>query len=472
MIIANAHYASVISLLTMTLALISCTAPPPVSPTPLALITPSPTPTATATPTIRPTATPTLSPTPAPTTGTVSGTLCYPSSEAPPLLLFLEDADTGQVMTQEIDQGESAYRLDLPPGEYVAYAHTVGTETWGGYTRRVAEEPKSGGAEEQGGRGDCERCEVGDLLPFVVAGGDRLDGIDLCDWDHAPGFRPPAEPDDDAVTITTIQNTNLYPQPVLATERLVVVPPRTQFPAVARTPDNAWFQIEGPTGERAWLYGRLTQIEGNIFGLPMVEPHKNLVRILADYDRPRDQFQPTAWSAAENGAIVHFRGFIRDKFYQPINGYSVLLDNGTWSVLSHPSGASHHYPDTEDGEWDLIIENASDAAGWWALTVVSYDCPDFEIGFNAQCKQFTPLSETQIVQVVYPDENVIFADWRCLRDCDRGLYIEPFRRPADIAKAKAITQGYNYIEDFYRGEFDRLQGFYPADFFEPEAEEE
>jgi hypothetical protein len=81
-----------------------------------------------------------------------------------------------------------------------------------------------------------------------------------------------------------------------------------------------------------------------------------------------------------------------------------------------------------EGAWDLIINNASDAAGWWALTVVRYDCPDFEGGFNAQCKAFRPLSETQIIRIVYPDENIVKADWRCQRDCAQGLYVEPFRR--------------------------------------------
>jgi hypothetical protein len=88
-------------------------------------------------------------------------------------------------------------------------------------------------------------------------------------------------------------------------------------------------------------------------------------------------------------------------------GYSVLIDNGTWSVLSHPTGASHHYPDVVDGLWDVVIPNETDAAGWWTLTVVRYECPDFETGFNSQCKQYTPLSETKVVHVIHPDENVI-----------------------------------------------------------------
>ena len=312
-------------------------------------------------------------------------------------------------------RGQTVFTVELPPGEYVAYATTVGTEAWGGYTTQAA---------------TCQNCPREALQPFEVKSGQTITGIDLCDWQHIPGFWP-AEVGDRAVTVTTIQNTNVYTAPTLANEKLAVVPPRTTARAVARTADSDWLQIEGPQQRRLWLYARLSQVQGDILTLPVVALGESADQILANVAPPRDQFIPAAWSAAKNEAIVHFRGFIRDKQGQPVNGFSVLLDNGTWSVLSHPSGASHHYPDMADGAWDLIITNASDAAGWWALTVVSYDCPDFETFFNAQCKQFTPLSETQIVQIVYPDENIINADWVCLKDCDQGLYVNAYRRPAE-----------------------------------------
>jgi hypothetical protein len=141
------------------------------------------------------------------------------------------------------------------------------------------------------------------------------------------------------------------------------------------------------------------------------------------------QFTPSAWHADGNKGIVHFRGTIRDEGENPVNGYSVLIDNGSWSVLSHPSGASHHYPDKPDGEWDVVIPQVSTGVGWWWLTVVSYDCPDFETEFNAQCKQFTRLSEDIKIKVVWPDETIIWADWICHWDCDKGLYAQAYRRP-------------------------------------------
>jgi hypothetical protein len=234
--------------------------------------------------------------------------------------------------------------------------------------------------------------------------------------------------------VTTIQNTNLYASPGLANDRSIVIPPRTSGKAVARTADNNWLQIDMPTGNPLWLYGRLTQVRGDIFSLPIFDSNKIGSQTPVVAEQPLDQFLPQAWFASDNESIVHFRGFIRDEQGEPVNGFSILLDNGTWSVLSHPSGASRHYPDTDDGEWDLVITNATDAAGWWALTVVSYDCPDFETGFDAQCKEFTPLSESQLIRVVYPDDNIIHADWVCLRDCDQGLYVEAYRRPTEEPK--------------------------------------
>jgi len=260
-----------------------------------------------------------------------------------------------------MNQGETAFHVELPPGKYVAYATTVGTEVWGGYTAATV----------------CEDCAGEALRPFVIKSNETTTDIDLCDWDHRPGFWPPDVTGDKEVTVTTIQNTNLYPGPSLATERLIVIPPRTTGKAIARTADNNWLQIEMPTGDPLWLYGRLTQIKGDIFSLPIFALNETGVRNPVIAEPPLDQFVPQAWFASDNESIVHFRGFIHNEQGEPVNGFSVLLDNGTWSVLSHPSGASHHYPDTDDGEWDLVITNASDAAGWWALTVVSYDCPAF-----------------------------------------------------------------------------------------------
>jgi hypothetical protein len=125
---------------------------------------------------------------------------------------------------------------------------------------------------------------------------------------------------------------------------------------------------------------------------------------------------------------VQFKGRIRDEGGNLVNGFSILLSNGSWSVLSHPTGASHHYPDKGDGEWDVVLPNLATAQGWWWVTVVSYDCPDFFARFDAECKQFTRRSEDVKVEVRTPEESIINADWVCHWDCDKGLYVQAFRR--------------------------------------------
>jgi hypothetical protein len=224
--------------------------------------------------------------------------------------------------------------------------------------------------------------------------------------------------------VQTLQKMNVHAGPSLNAPIVGDVPPRVTAAAVGQSVNGDWLQVEHPQAGAVWIYAPLTKVSGRPEALPV---------ILSDFDTPevedqRSQFTPAAWSTEANQSVVHFKGSISDDAGQVVNGYSVLLYNGTWSVLSHPTGASRHYPDVAEGAWDLIINNASDAAGWWALTVVRYDCPDFEGGFNAQCKAFRPLSETQIIRIVYPDENIVKADWRCQRDCAQGLYVEPFRR--------------------------------------------
>ena len=338
-------------------------------------------------------------------------------------MLVLQDTATNAETTFALPEDELRYSVDLPPGEYTAYAYTVGTEVTGAYSWSVNCEAN-------------ERCETHDLRPFQVEVGQVTEAVDLCDWYEPPAYIA-SETEAEVVQVTTLQRMDVHAAPSIASPRLGQVPPRSLAQALARTADNAWLQVERPALGSAWIYARLTKVSGPIEDLPVVQatdgasPWAGLAALNRG-DTP--QFVPDAWSAGDNEAIVHFRGFIKDAPGFPVNGYSVLLYNGTWSVLAHPSGASHHYPDTDEGEWDLVVKNATDAAGWWALTVVSYDCPDFEQGFNAQCKQFTPLSETQVVSVIYPDESVINANWICQENCHYGLYSRAYRQLPNFSR--------------------------------------
>ena len=334
------------------------------------------------------------------------------------MILYLQDTATGALTELNIPQNQTQYILEVPPGEYHAYALTVGTELAGVYSQAVR-------------CGLNAACTNHRSLPFQVQSGQTTKRIDLCDWYNPPGLvsTNPNSATAGVVTVTTVQKMNVFAGPGLNFPTLGFAPSRASAPALGRTVDGSWLQITYPTAAgSAWIYAPLTQVGGQLDVVPLVLPEINLGEDpLSKLERSITQFSPAAWSAWFNESIVHFKGSIKDEQGRPVNGFSILADNGTWSVLSHPTGASRWYPDTDDGEWDIIITNATDAAGWWTLTVASYDCPDFEAGFNAQCKQFTRLSENQVVKIVYPDETVINADWVCHRDCDQGLYVKAYR---------------------------------------------
>jgi hypothetical protein len=313
----------------------------------------------------------------------------------------------------DIPQNRPQYSLQVPGGEYIAYALTVGTELAGVYSGCAL---------------NTDACTDHQPLPFAVQGGQTTENINLCDWYNPPGLIT-ASPDSaasEAVTVTTVQKINVFAGPGLDFPTLGFAPSRASAPALGRNADGSWLQIPYPSVEgSAWIYAPLTLVSGQPDTLPLILPETSPAS--SGREPSTTQFSPNAWNASFNEGVVHFIGSIKDEQGQPVNGFSILADNGTWSVLSHPTGASHWYPDLEDGEWDIIITNATDAAGWWTLTLVSYDCPDFEAGFNAQCKLFTRLSANQLVRIVYPDETVINADWVCHHDCDKGLYVKAYR---------------------------------------------
>jgi hypothetical protein len=208
---------------------------------------------------------------------------------------------------------------------------------------------------------------------------------------------------------------------------------------VGRNADSSWVQVEYPLGNdgTGWVYADLVQINGRLDDVAVVNaPPPPVVQAPppaaeappAPPPEPeiKYQFTPTGWHASENAGIVHIKGRIRDEGGNLVNGFSVLADNGAFSVVSHPTGASRWYPGQGDGEWDIVMPNLRDAQGWWWLTVISYDC-DFWGGFDAQCKSFTRLSEDVKVEVRTPEESVINADWVCHWDCNKGLYVDPYR---------------------------------------------
>ncbi len=253
-----------------------------------------------------------------------------------------------------------------------------------------------------------------------------------------PTATPP--PTSDTVTVTILQNMNVRTGPGTNYTIAGPGPAGESSNVVGRNADSSWLQVEYPltADGTGWIYAPLVQVNGNPEIVPVVqvappepvaaEPPPQEEAPPPAPEPPKYQFTPTGWHASHNAAIVHFKGRIRDESGNLVNGFSVLVNNGSWSVLAHPTGASHHYPDKGDGEWDVVIPDLKDGIGWWTLAVASYDCPNFTAGFDAQCKQYTILSEEIPVEVIYPDETIINADWVCHWDCDKGLYTQSFRR--------------------------------------------
>ena len=388
----------------------SATPLPPTS-TPTSLPPPTATPTVTLTPTLTP-----VPPTPdlAAVPGSVTGSVCYPGAITPPMTLYVQNL-AGGVTELPVGLGQVAYTIEgLPPGHYVAYAKTAGTNLAGLYSWAIP-------------CGLRSACTNHSPLPFVVESGQVTDGIDLCDWYAPPQTLPSG---DGRAQMTTLQGMNLFEGPGLAYPGAGLAPALLTAQVTGRSSDASWLQIIYPPdgNSLAWVYSRLVRITGSLEKAAIVAaPPVAGVELRPVLAASVDQFTPIRWSYTPNREIVHFKGTIRDERRNLVNGFSILADNGTWSVLSHPTGASRHYPDVGVGEWDIVMHNPTDAVGWWTLTVVRYDCPGFEEGFNAQCKQFTRLSEDRVVKVVYPDQTAITADWICHRDCDQGLYVQPYR---------------------------------------------
>ncbi len=264
----------------------------------------------------------------------------------------------------------------------------------------------------------------------------------------APTPTPPPEeetdtpaPVNETVTVTILQNMNVRSGPGTNYPIAGPGPAGESTKVIGRNADSSWLQVEYPSADgTGWVYASLVQVNGNPETMAVVQiapPTQAAAAAPAPAPQPEEpppppapkyQFTPTGWHASENAAIVHFKGRLKDEGGNLVNGFSVLLNNGSWSVLAHPAGASHHYPDKGDGEWDVVIPNLGDGVGWWTLAVASYDCPNFVGAFDAQCKQYTLLSEEIPIEIVYPEETIINADWVCHWDCNKGLYVQGFRR--------------------------------------------
>lgn len=110
-------------------------------------------------------------------TGTVEGSLCFPSSGIPPMNLYLQPSDASEPVVIPIAQDQGTFNAELIAGTYTAYAWLPDFSFGGSYSQMVA-------------CGLTVDCTDHSLLAFDVTAGATTSGIDVCDWYGAPGDVP------------------------------------------------------------------------------------------------------------------------------------------------------------------------------------------------------------------------------------------------------------------------------------------
>ena len=117
---------------------------------------------------------------PAQGTGSISGSLSYPSEFIPPLRIFAFQVGTQNYYYVDTLENQNTYQFDdLPSGYYEIVAYTLNGMLAGGYTQAVP----------CGLSVDCTNHE---LLEVPVNIGQTATGIDPADWYAPEGAFPPA----------------------------------------------------------------------------------------------------------------------------------------------------------------------------------------------------------------------------------------------------------------------------------------
>lgn len=102
------------------------------------------------------------------TTGTVEGNICYPAEGIPAMNLYLQPL-IGNAFAFPIAQNQSSYSVEVPAGNYTAFAWLPDFSFGGSYSQAVA-------------CGLVQGCTDHTLIEFAVMAGNTVSGVDVCDW--------------------------------------------------------------------------------------------------------------------------------------------------------------------------------------------------------------------------------------------------------------------------------------------------
>ncbi len=114
-------------------------------------------------------------------TGSITGSLSYPSDFIPPLRVFAFQVGSENYFFVDTSQDQTTYQIDnLPAGYYQVVAYTLNGTLTGGYSQAVP-------------CGLSVDCTNHDLIDVPVNGGQVVAGVDPGDW-YAPEGTFPSAP--------------------------------------------------------------------------------------------------------------------------------------------------------------------------------------------------------------------------------------------------------------------------------------
>lgn len=238
-----------------------------------------------------PSSTPAITNTPAPTAtfpaNNVTGQICFPGAEVPPMTAYFEQTSSGgEIIAMQVNSGQDSFAINLPPATYIAYIWLDDFSRGGLYSRAV---PCGLGSD----------CQDHTMLPFEVSAREVSSGIDLCDWF---AFEIPYPPDVDRSQITGIISGSLvHPPDNDAAVRVVAFNLRTTYWywVIAAEEQTAYTIDELPPGDyHIVAYTENGQVSGYVDGnhelLPVtVEVGETTSGVdILDWSAPPESFPP------------------------------------------------------------------------------------------------------------------------------------------------------------------------------------